>query len=188
MNVKETLEALAERLQTTGVSTIFGEPISAEGRTIIPVARVAYGFGSGGGMAAIRPEHPSDRKGEGAGGGGGARAVPAGVVEITREHDPVSTIRRSSPTCSRSSHRIWVGACVLEVDEPERPTRLTSARSWRDEVRMPATRARSFDAPQQIALVTPPVLIISMYGASPVTSPPCRTRWSGDHCVPGSGR
>jgi uncharacterized spore protein YtfJ len=85
MNVKETLEALAERLQTTGVSTIFGEPISAEGRTIIPVARVAYGFGSGGGMTAMRPEHPSDRKGEGAGGGGGARAVPAGVVEITRE-------------------------------------------------------------------------------------------------------
>jgi uncharacterized spore protein YtfJ len=85
MNVKETLEALAERLQTTGVSTIFGEPISAEGRTIIPVARVAYGFGSGGGTAAMRPEHASDRKGEGAGGGGGARAVPAGVVEITRE-------------------------------------------------------------------------------------------------------
>ena len=71
MNVKETLEALAERLQTTGVRTIFGDPISAEGRTIIPVARVAYGFGGGGG------------DGEGAGGGGGVRAVPAGVVEIT---------------------------------------------------------------------------------------------------------
>ena len=85
MNVKETLEALAERLQTTGVRTIFGEPITAEGRTIIPVARVAYGFGSGGGISATRPEAASDRKGEGAGGGGGVRAVPAGVVEITRE-------------------------------------------------------------------------------------------------------
>ena len=85
MKVKETLEALAERLQTTGVRTIFGEPISAEGRTIIPVARVAYGFGSGGGMSATDPERALDRKGEGAGGGGGVRAVPAGVVEITRD-------------------------------------------------------------------------------------------------------
>ena len=84
MNVKETLEVLAERLQTTGVRTIFGEPISAEGRTIIPVARVAYGFGGGGGSGKHREQCP-DMTGEGSGGGGGVRAVPAGVVEITRE-------------------------------------------------------------------------------------------------------
>ena len=83
MNVQETLEALAERLQTTGVRTIFGEPISAEGRTIIPVARVAYGFGGGGGLSGTRPDHSRDVNGEGAGGGGGVRAVPAGIVEIT---------------------------------------------------------------------------------------------------------
>ena len=85
MNVKETLEALAEGLQTTGVRTIFGEPISVEGRTVIPVARVAYGFGSGGGVSGTTPDDPSDRKGEGAGGGGGVRAVPAGVIEITQD-------------------------------------------------------------------------------------------------------
>jgi uncharacterized spore protein YtfJ len=85
MNVKETLESLAERLQTTGVKTIFGDPISAEGRTIVPVARVAYGFGSGGGMSGRHAEPSRDRNGEGAGGGGGVRAVPAGVVEITRD-------------------------------------------------------------------------------------------------------
>lgn len=82
MNVKETLEALVERLQTTGVRTIFGDPISAEGRTIIPVARVAYGFGGGGGSRK-RPGRSQDDDGEGAGGGGGVRAVPAGIVEIT---------------------------------------------------------------------------------------------------------
>jgi uncharacterized spore protein YtfJ len=82
MSVKETLEALAERLQTTSVRTVFGEPISAEGRTIIPVARVAYGFGGGGGSGK-RPTQSLDASGEGAGGGGGVRAVPAGVVEIT---------------------------------------------------------------------------------------------------------
>jgi uncharacterized spore protein YtfJ len=85
MDVKQTLEALAERLQTTGVRTVFGEPISAEGRTIIPVARVAYGFGGGGGLSGKRPGQSGDVNGEGAGGGGGVRAVPAGVIEITRE-------------------------------------------------------------------------------------------------------
>jgi uncharacterized spore protein YtfJ len=97
MNVKETLEALAERLQTTGVRTVFGEPVSAEGRTIIPVARVAYGFGSGGGASEKLPGHAADMKGEGAGGGGGVRAVPAGVVEITSERTrflPVDEWRR----------------------------------------------------------------------------------------------
>jgi len=84
MNVTETLETLAERLQTTGVRTIFGDPISAEGRTIIPVARVAYGFGGGGGSGK-RPGQSANVNGEGAGGGGGVRAVPAGVVEITAD-------------------------------------------------------------------------------------------------------
>jgi uncharacterized spore protein YtfJ len=83
MNLKETLEALAERLQTTGVRTIYGKPISAEGRTIIPVAHVAYGFGGGGGLSGRHAEQSRDMNAEGA--GGGVRAVPAGVVEITRE-------------------------------------------------------------------------------------------------------
>lgn len=87
MSIKETLETLAERLQATGVRTIYGEPISAEGRTIIPVARVSYGFGGGDAQAGIPGTQSHNGKGEGAGagGGGGVHAVPAGVVEITRE-------------------------------------------------------------------------------------------------------
>jgi uncharacterized spore protein YtfJ len=85
MNLKETLDALAERLQTTGVRTVFGEPVSAEGRTIIPVARIAYGFGGGGGRSQNQAPDSRDMNGEGVGGGGGAHAVPAGVVEITPE-------------------------------------------------------------------------------------------------------
>jgi len=85
MNIKETLETLAERLQSTSVRTVFGEPISAEGKTIIPVASVAYGFGGGGGLSGKQPEESRNQNAEGGGGGGGVRAVPAGVVEITRE-------------------------------------------------------------------------------------------------------
>ena len=41
---------IAERVQTTAsVNAIYGEPVSAEGKTIIPVARVRYAFGGGGG-------------------------------------------------------------------------------------------------------------------------------------------
>lgn len=85
MNFNETLETVAQRLQATGVRTIFGEPVSVQGRTIIPVARVAYGFGGGGGLSARHAGQRGDLDGEGGGGGGGVRAVPAGVVEITPE-------------------------------------------------------------------------------------------------------
>ena len=85
MNIQHTLDALAERLQATGVKTVFGEPVSVEGRTVIPVARVAYGFGSGGGHAGPPGDHAHTVSGGGGGGGGGVRAVPAGVIDITRE-------------------------------------------------------------------------------------------------------
>ena len=36
------------RLQNSAsVKTVYGDPITAEGKTIIPVAKVTYGFGAG---------------------------------------------------------------------------------------------------------------------------------------------
>ena len=52
-----------------------------EGKTVIPVAKVAYGFGAGGGR---KPSGGSGDQPEGGGGGGGVRAFPAGVLEITQ--------------------------------------------------------------------------------------------------------
>ena len=78
MNIQDFFQTLTERLHTSAhVRTIYGDPITADGKTIVPVARVAYGFGGG-----------SGRKGqadgeEGGGGGGGVAATPVGVVEIT---------------------------------------------------------------------------------------------------------
>ncbi|MDR1805251.1 MAG: sporulation protein YtfJ [Clostridium sp.] len=48
------------------VSTIIGEPVFAEGNTIIPVSKVSYGFGSGG------SDFPSKQGQELFGGGAGA--------------------------------------------------------------------------------------------------------------------
>jgi uncharacterized spore protein YtfJ len=70
-------ENLANRAQ---VKSVFGEPISAEGKTIIPIAKIAYGFGAGAGTGGVGDTRA---RGEGGGGGGGIRAVPVGVIEVS---------------------------------------------------------------------------------------------------------
>ena len=86
MNPAETLQHLAESLGTTAtVKSVFGDPISAEGKTVVPVARVAYGFGAGGGSGGTKHGHETTGGLErmGGGGGGGVTAYPAGALEIT---------------------------------------------------------------------------------------------------------
>lgn len=81
MSLQRYYDAFAERLQSSAsVASIYGEPVVAGGRTILPVGRIAYGFGGG----------PATEEAEGsamkaAGGGGGVRAVPLGVFEITAQ-------------------------------------------------------------------------------------------------------
>ena len=73
-----------ERLRdSASVKTVYGDPIAAQGRTIIPVARIVYGFGGGAGKHLNGGGEP---KGEGEGGGGGMVAIPVGVCEITDTH------------------------------------------------------------------------------------------------------
>jgi uncharacterized spore protein YtfJ len=82
MNAADMLQTMSERLGTTAtVKSVFGEPIHVDGKTVVPVAKVAYGFGGGFGSGK-NGAHP-DRQGEGGGGGGGVRALPAGALEIT---------------------------------------------------------------------------------------------------------
>lgn len=72
MDVQEILHNIGERLQSSAtVKCVYGDPITAGDRVVIPVARVKFGFGAGGG------------KFTGSGGGGGVRADPAGMVEVT---------------------------------------------------------------------------------------------------------
>lgn len=79
------LEHLATRLgQSATVKNVFGEPVTVDGKTIIPVAQIAYGFGGGQGRkgSGLVPQ-PTNGKEEGSGGGGGIMARPKGVYEIT---------------------------------------------------------------------------------------------------------
>ena len=85
------LTRLAERLGAkAAASAVFGTPVERDGVTVIPVARVRWGFGGGGGSG--RKEKDQD----GWGGGGGVQAVPLGFIEVRdggaqyrRVHDPL---------------------------------------------------------------------------------------------------
>jgi uncharacterized spore protein YtfJ len=87
MLVQHILQAIAERLHSSSsIHTIYGDPIEAQGKTLIPVAKVAYAFGGGGaGTNSLdsADKQPSGNTVEGGGGGGGVRMIPLGMVEVT---------------------------------------------------------------------------------------------------------
>jgi len=87
MEISKLLDSLAGLREKASVNAVFGEPVIAEGRTVIPVARVAYGFGLGIGHGPMAEEEVAEEAAEGAGGGGvgGVSACPLAVVEVTPE-------------------------------------------------------------------------------------------------------
>ena len=81
MSTQALLQSLRESiLSPASVKAIYGEPISAHGKTVVPVAKITYGYGAGAGTGGVGD---SSARGEGGGGGGGVRAIPVGVIEIS---------------------------------------------------------------------------------------------------------
>lgn len=91
------IERMADRVGAkASVRAVFGEPIERDGITVIPVARVRWGFGGGAGTGPVAMGPGVDRQaaasegtsggdgraGYGTGGGGGAAADPVGYLEI----------------------------------------------------------------------------------------------------------
>jgi uncharacterized spore protein YtfJ len=82
------VERLAERIGAkASVTAVFGEPIERDGLTVIPVAKVRWGFGGGagsgpmaGGLAIESADSAARTSGQG--GGGGITADPVGWIEI----------------------------------------------------------------------------------------------------------
>ncbi len=85
MSIPERVQSIVERIQgSASVKTVYGEPIKAEGKTIIPVARVAYGFGMCSCGSKGADQQKQDKDTEGCGGGGAGLSVrPVGVLEIS---------------------------------------------------------------------------------------------------------
>ena len=85
------LETIAQHFgQNASIKNVYGEPITAHGKTIIPVAKIAMGLGGGYGTQKGRKqktaetvEKPEDNNGEGLGAGGGMYATAKGVYEVS---------------------------------------------------------------------------------------------------------
>lgn len=67
------------------VNLIYGDPITHENQTIVPVAKVSYSFGAGGGSEADtkKGRQKAQEQGQGEGGGGHLSVKPLGVYEMT---------------------------------------------------------------------------------------------------------
>jgi len=89
VEIQELLDSLAGMREKANVNACFGEPVTAEGRTVIPVAQVCYGFGMGFGQGPVAeeeaPEEETPEEAGGGGGGGGVGAHPIAVIEVTSE-------------------------------------------------------------------------------------------------------
>jgi|SRR5581483_11753109 uncharacterized spore protein YtfJ len=97
MELQPVLSAVVNQ---AGAKTVYGEPISVNGTTVVPVARVRCGFGGGSGRNA------RERDSEGGGGGGGFVARPVGFVEIHGE------VARFVPIIDPQSIAVGVGIGV----------------------------------------------------------------------------
>jgi uncharacterized spore protein YtfJ len=80
------LERMVEKFGMHARSaSAYSEPISKDGVTIVPVAKVRWGFGGGGGA-----KQGAER---GGGGGGGMRVTPVGFIEIKDGRSEFKPIR-----------------------------------------------------------------------------------------------
>ncbi len=85
--VQSILERIAEKLgMHAKASTVYSEPIERDGTTVIPVAKVRFGFGGG----------TKAGQQQGSGAGGGMNVTPLGYIEIKQGQAEYRPIREPS--------------------------------------------------------------------------------------------
>jgi len=99
-------DALVQKLgslpEKVGASTCFGTPVERDGHTLIPVARVSFGYGLGFGRGSGPQAGYSgngtkgEGEGEGGGGGGGGSSAPVAVIDISQGRVEVQPITDST--------------------------------------------------------------------------------------------
>lgn len=82
MKVDEILKNVTEEIANMiSTKTVIGDAITIQGKTIIPVTSVSFGFGSGGGEGRKK----DGEEGVGGGGGGGAIIKPVAFLVVSEE-------------------------------------------------------------------------------------------------------
>jgi uncharacterized spore protein YtfJ len=83
MTTPVPLQPIAELFERSlSIRHVYGDAVTQGDTTVIPVAKVAFGFGAGGGLrpAGAQAGAPGT---QGGGGGGGARITPVGALEVS---------------------------------------------------------------------------------------------------------
>ena len=92
MGVESTIKEIAGELEKIATTkTVVGEPITAAGKTIIPISRITMGFGAGGGEGKRDTE-----SGYGGGGGAGAKIEPVAFIMLSEEEARIFRISERS--------------------------------------------------------------------------------------------
>lgn len=116
MGVEATIKEIAGELERiANTKTVVGDPITAAGKTIIPISRISMGFGAGGGEGKRESE-----SGYGGGGGAGAKIEPVAFIMISEEEARIFRI----------SERNDVGSLLSSIPDlvPEIMDKLKSSR------------------------------------------------------------
>src|SRR6266704_2517186 len=102
------LQSLKESiLSQASVKAIYGEPIAAQGKTVIPVAKIMYGYGAGAGTGGV-----GDSSARGEGGGGAVLAIPVGVIEISDQQTRFVPITDRKKLAGVLLSGIGLGMCL----------------------------------------------------------------------------
>lgn len=100
--MKTTMEKIKEMVD---VNTIIGEPIStADGTVIIPVSKVAYGFGSGGSEFSSKKEN--DKNLFGGGSGAGVTISPVAFLVVSNGDVKILNIEPCNTAAERAVQMI----------------------------------------------------------------------------------
>lgn len=101
------LERMADQLQIhANAKQVYGEPVERDGTTIIPVAKVQWGFGGGGIGRGVA---------ERGGGGGGARAFPTGFIELRDGHAEFRPIQDPTAVAVAIGAGLMVGIILAKL-------------------------------------------------------------------------
>lgn len=96
MEITDVVKVVMEQIKETVRSeTVVGTPVQAEDSVIIPVSRVSFGFGAGGGNKG----EPGNQGGMGA--GGGATVEPVAFVVVSKGKAQLLPLKSREATLTR---------------------------------------------------------------------------------------
>ncbi len=134
---EELVRTVGDIPERMGAGVCFGSPIEKDGHTLIPVARVSfgYGLGFGRGMGTGRDKDGDGEgagEGEGGGGGGGGSSSPVAVIDVTHEDVEIKPVQ--DPTRVTLASFAFAGWFVFWLMLTIRTTARERAKTRRQEI------------------------------------------------------